>query len=155
MARHPPNQKIKAWDPLLYGGWRKVIDNLQLTYTSRTGDSNRHGFGGSHGDTGTGSVMSAMDFYIDNCNGYWVNGWTRCKGLVTAAHSGRIQVESDCYVRIVSNDGRFFTGYYHMMDMRGRVRLLNHYHRRVDQRSGCWFGRQKALLLQLDLFSAI
>merc|ERR1719495_1447879 len=93
---------------------RKPYKGLHLPYKKH--HSRR--FAGTHA-TGGGTnpkdkVMSAIDFYASDCFGWG------CKAAVTAAHSGKIQVLSDCDVRIESDEGDFATGYYHMMDMKKR-----------------------------------
>ena len=93
---------------------RKPYMGLLLPFTKY----HSWGFSGSHASDGTGKVKSSIDFYATDCFGWG------CKAAVTAAHSGKIQVYSDCDVRIVSNEGEFITGYYHMMNIKKLVSIV-------------------------------
>jgi len=64
---------------------------------------------------GTHSQNSALDMY----DGKWgCNGWGKrgCNAIVTAAHSGRVNVLADCDVHVKHSTG-YRTSYYHMENM--------------------------------------
>jgi LasA protease len=73
--------------------------------------------GGTHSNTGFGSIWSSYDFQNPACFGWG------CTANVTAAHSGTVAnyPDSQCSVKIIHDSGEWQTRYYHMKDLRIRA----------------------------------
>ncbi len=66
------------------------------------------GFGGAHGDSGSGATLSSLDFWGSNAD------WGDAINVkVVAAAAGKLKRHSSCYVTVIHSDN-WSTGYYHL-----------------------------------------